>query len=778
MIKLTNINKYFNKNKRNQNHVCNSINLEFKSTGLVVILGNSGSGKTTLLNVLSGMDKFHSGTLLFDGEIFEKYKTKKWDVLRRDKIGYIFQNYQLLKELTVSQNIEIVLKMYGMTNQKEIDARIKSLLEAVGLGDYTDRLAKQLSGGQQQRIAFARALAKDPSVILADEPTGNVDSKTTIDLMNILQNISLTKLVIMVTHEQKIADHYADRIIELHNGKVIKDFKNENRKDLALLQEQIIYLQDYNKTDIENDKLIVSRYNRKQDKTDQMDVQLIERNETIYVKVNSENVKKLKIINQDSEIELKDESSKNAIPLPPIKVGPISLEHKKEGHSAISLKDSFRYAKRKFNTLSNGGKLLYLVLSIVGIIISVSVGMIGETFRVDQNIAGQNRNYISMTTEAMTYEEVLAFTEIEGIEQVLLLNREVTFSIESEKYYEINSSLIVKALPVDINFLDPDLLVYGEMPVGYGVVIDRSIADEMIQTYRIRGIENYEDILDCSFKLQASGSDTDLPHDNALYFPITGIANDYSKTVWMAEDLMYSIVTPNLISNTILGDYFELTSGTMPLTFDEIVLHEESPFLQSDELPGLIGITSGEYQISGTYKYTQENFDYNFQNLIVTSEDYLKHEQFSFNYPLRFNFNFYLYSTDIEANLDQLRDLGYQAENAFLYEDDDNQIIKFDDNVNIYLLSISGIIASIISIYFIMRTSLISRVYEVSVYRSLGASRSNIRKMFFVEILLTTTMSAVIGFTAMTILLIQAEASVAGGVNLVHYSLSSFFLVL
>ena len=133
-----------------------------------------------------------------------------------------------------------------------------------------------------------------------------------------------------------------------------------------------------------------------------------------------------------------------------------------------------------------------------------------------------------------------------------------------------------------------------------------------------------------------------------------------------------------------------------------------------------------------------------------------------------------MYSTDIEQNIHDLKEMGYEAENSYLYEEEETRIIKFDENINILVLSISGLVVSGVSIYFIMRSSLISRVYEVSVYRSLGASKNNVRKMFFVEILIATTLSSVIGYSLMTILILQAESSIAGGINLVHYSPLSF----
>ncbi len=775
MIKLRNIVKYYNRNRSNQYQVCKNISLEFEESGLVVILGPSGSGKTTLLNILSGMDKYQSGQYDFNGEIFEKYRSRKWDKLRRNEIGYIYQDYHLLKELTVGENIEIVLKMCGLTDIVVIERRIEELLDVVGLLEYKDRLAKQLSGGQQQRVAFVRALAKDPKIILADEPTGNVDSKTTIELMNVLKSISQTKLVIMVTHERKLADHYADRIIEIENGMIATDVENKQKKDLALLQEQIIYLKDYDTSKVMSDQLEVKRYVKDKNPT-KMDVSLIERNETLYVHVESKLNKKLKFVNQENEIEIKDESSKNAIITQPINIEPLVKENAVAPKAAITLRDSLRYARRKFNSLTYGGKLLFFVLAIVGIIASLGIGMLGEVNRVEQTIASENRNYIQVTTDRISYEELLAFDQIEGVEQVVLINREMRFYIESEKYYEINSSLQLSALPVDIEYLDETKIMYGEMPDDYEIVIDKSIADEMIYLYKIRGIETYEDILNCSFKLQASGADTDLPHDNALYFQISGIAEDFSRSVWMKEDLMYSFVTPNLISDSVLGEYFTIIEGTMPTNIREVVLHEESPFLRMENRPLSIGITTGEYNISGVYKYTKAEHDYNFENLIVTSFDNLIHEYYANNYLNKNKYVFYLYSSDVETSLNEIRENGFRAENKYLYEKEDNQIIKFDDNINIYVLSISGIIASAISIYFIMRTSLISRVYEVSVYRTLGASKWNIRKMFFVEILLTTTYSAIVGYVIMTLLLLQAEASVAGGVDLVHFTLYSFLM--
>ena len=254
MIKLNKLEKYYNRNRSNEIHVINDINLTLPETGLVVLLGPSGSGKTTLLNVLGGLDKVNGGTITFDDIEINKYKSSVWDEIRNRHVGYIFQNYNLLNSMTVYDNIALTLNMVGITDKGEIDKRIDYILENIGMANYRKRKSSQLSGGQQQRVAIARALAKNPKVIIADEPTGNLDSKNTVDIMNIIKNISKNKLVVLVTHEKEIADFYADRVITLEDGKIISDEINSSMDELNLHHDQDIYLKDLNKISEIKDK--------------------------------------------------------------------------------------------------------------------------------------------------------------------------------------------------------------------------------------------------------------------------------------------------------------------------------------------------------------------------------------------------------------------------------------------------------------------------------------------------------------------------------------------
>ena len=226
MINIENVNKYFNKGKKNQIHVINNTTLSLEDSGLVALLGPSGSGKTTLLNAIGGLDKVNKGNIYINGKKITSKSSYKVDKIRNLNIGYIFQDYKLLDNLTVYENVAIVLKMLGIKDKEEIKKRVTYVLEKLNIYRYRNRPADMLSGGERQRVAIARAIVKDPDIIIADEPTGNLDSANTIEIMNIIKSISKDRLVILVTHEKELAMFYATRIIELEDGIIIKDYEN------------------------------------------------------------------------------------------------------------------------------------------------------------------------------------------------------------------------------------------------------------------------------------------------------------------------------------------------------------------------------------------------------------------------------------------------------------------------------------------------------------------------------------------------------------------------
>lgn len=774
MMRLENINKYFNKNRNNENHVLKNISLDLPQSGLVVILGESGSGKTTLLNVMSGMDKFNSGKIIIEGKVISRNSSKAWDEIRNNYIGYVFQNYNLLKDLTVQENIELVLKINGIDDQTEINKRVDYLLESVGLLNYNDRRADQLSGGQQQRVGFARALVKNPKVILADEPTGNLDSKTTIEIMNIIKTISQNKLVIMVTHEQELTDFYADRIIEISNGNIVRDEKNDYKGNLSIIQEQVIYLKDLRKSNVENQDVNLITYSDVEGKKlEKIGVKVIKRNDTLYIKVDSNNYRRIKYIDKDSEIELIDSHYEKAQEdLTEFNLDEIIHENndqKKRG--VITFKDSFKYALRKMNNLSHGGKMLYFVLGLVGAVLSVSVGLIGSIYNFDDSsFVSMPRNYITIYPDHIAYTDVKAFEDYDFIREISFINEPTKFKLETELFYQIKNSIEIEAYPANITLLNEDSIIYGVYPAEeYGIVIDYVIADQLIKDYSERGIDSYEDILDCSFKLQASGSDFDINDESSIKFPIVGISNDNSPTVWMKEELIFSLIMSNLVDYRVLEDGFVITSGSIPELPKQVLINEYSGSIRDNTIPSNVGIASGRYDVVGTFHYVNNGKTYDSGFLMVSELEFMRGTYFHYHQHSYVNFEFLAYVDDPGLAIEELAKLGIEAKSEYLEDYDQYVDYEFEKNSGLYIISIIGILTSAVSIYFIMRSSLISRIYEVSVYRALGATKNNIRKMFIVEVVLTTTISSIVGFFITMILLLRAQAPVIEYFEIVKY---------
>ena len=206
------------------------IDLKFRETEFVSILGPSGCGKTTLLNIIGGLDQYTTGDLIINGKSTKNFKDKDWDTYRNHSIGFVFQNYNLIPHQTVLANVELALTLAGI-NKTERRKRAIQALKDVGLEDQIHKKPNQMSGGQMQRVAIARALVGNPDILLADEPTGALDTKTSVQIMELLKEISETKLVIMVTHNPDLAEKYSTRIIKLLDGKVIDDSKPYDGKE-------------------------------------------------------------------------------------------------------------------------------------------------------------------------------------------------------------------------------------------------------------------------------------------------------------------------------------------------------------------------------------------------------------------------------------------------------------------------------------------------------------------------------------------------------------------
>ena len=237
-ISLEKLKKSYGRHK-----VLEGVSVNFAPTGLVCLLGESGSGKTTLINTVGGIDTFRGGSVTVSGNKMTGRMDRRTESIRNRNFGYIFQNYYLLSGQTVYENLRLALAPYGLTPDEE-KSRIEYLLDSVGMLKYRKRRVSMLSGGQQQRVAIARALIRSPQVIFADEPTGNLDEAATMRVMSILKKVSRSRLVLLATHERRIAEFFADRIISLRDGVITEDREITGKRSYTRTDDTARYLKE------------------------------------------------------------------------------------------------------------------------------------------------------------------------------------------------------------------------------------------------------------------------------------------------------------------------------------------------------------------------------------------------------------------------------------------------------------------------------------------------------------------------------------------------------
>lgn len=227
MLELKNIKKTYHVGDV-ETKALDDISVSFRKKEFVAILGTSGSGKTTCLNIIGGLDRYDSGDLIIKST--KDFKDRDWDAYRNNSIGFIFQSYNLITHLSIVANVEMGMTLSGVS-ASEKHKRAMEALEKVGLKDHIHKKPNQLSGGQMQRVAIARALANDPDILLCDEPTGALDTSTSVQIMDLIKEVAGDKLVIMVTHNPQLAEKYADRIVSFQDGKIISDTNPYNEQE-------------------------------------------------------------------------------------------------------------------------------------------------------------------------------------------------------------------------------------------------------------------------------------------------------------------------------------------------------------------------------------------------------------------------------------------------------------------------------------------------------------------------------------------------------------------
>ena len=748
MIRLEHVNKYFNKGKKNEIHVINDLNLKLNNNGLVCLLGPSGCGKTTILNAVGGLDKVRNGKIYIDDERITKRSIKKIDKIRNLKVGYIFQDYKLIDSLSVFDNVALVLKMIGIKDKDEIKKRVDYVLETLNIYRYRYRLASMLSGGERQRVAIARAIVKDPDIILADEPTGNLDSKNTLEIMNIIKCISKKRLVILVTHEVNLAKFYADRIIELEDGKVIKDYENETKDFLDYRLENNIYLKDIKYHNDFNDKLNkISVYND----NNNLDITLVVKNGNIYIKSNSN--EKIEVIDGNSNVNLiddyykkidYDEVSKYEFNFDKV----INNNYKKKYSSIYNLKSMITSGFKKISNYSPIKKFLLLGYMAASMFILFSIARMASAFVInDEDFVKSNNNYVSVAVGKIDEKKYNDILSVPGIKYAVIGDSLVGFKITYNtllQNYDV-SDLLVGSIS-GLSLISDKDLIYGEMPKNdYEVVVDIMSAKTLFDSEnhaKSAGLLSEKDLIGMNISV-----------DNVKDFKIVGITDLKSPSIYIKENLIVDVVNNTSYQDSSDDYYFPvadkdsnyanyetydytLKKGRVPSGDYEVLVNYDLKDLY--ELNKNIDTKINGKKLKVVGYYVTKNND---NNILIVNSKMITYTLFDNNSTMTL-------ATDNKDELvSKLQEKDYNAINS--YDKNRNDYIKENKaSVNSIIVFTSVILAiSLIEIYLMIRSSFLSRIKEVGIYRAIGVKKSDIYKMFASEIMainLTATLGGII----------------------------------
>lgn len=892
MIKITNLNKYYNKGNSNEIHVINNTTLELPEKGFVTFLGKSGSGKTTLVNVIGGLDRY-KGKIEYDNEELSNYPMKKFDKFRAEKIGYVFQNYNLLKNVTVYENLRLALEFINIVDKDEVNERIKYCLTAVGMYKYRHRLAGALSGGQQQRVSIARALVKNAKIIIADEPTGNLDTENSIEVMNILRSISNQILVLLVTHDEQFASFYSDRIIRIKDGVVENDTNNSyGSNKIDTVNENTIYLKDLEKKDGSLENINYKVYSDNLESIPKVDLTFVYKNGTFYLESSS----KITLVENRNDIKFVDDHYKS-YDLESTQDFVYDTSHFKDikSRKKVDFKamlKSLAAAWHRFRFTGCGTKLLNFGLFLIGVALALVVAILsvalngGETeltYSANDYVISDLDNYVNFTDKMDLAKKI----------------------INSDSIYDYTfgqSSLYLKGAIEDVNVsaysaysskLEKSQIAYGRnVETANEIVLSKVIIDRFKDSLKDKTNLDYKNAIGRKITI---GSNVTYSQE----FDIVGIVSGDSAVYYVKDylkdylNLSQQQITSNQENKYILASNYNYTvvSGVAPKNSNEVMvssqeydssivgknvvielnnMYEENPY------PGVFEGADKQYYVKfkvvGTYKtddYTSKEalmgidsnisklfyqdalldvYDYqnndpislttkatsldliegklpskstevvvsknsgykvgdkidiiltpnyiidkdvsnNFEAVVsgITSESYSKvvglydtqYENLLINdlYSQNFYLDSCIFKTnDVEKTKNEL-DHEISIDKDYTIKSDYKE--KFTSNRNLFIVAIVLLVIISVYIYFVMRSRMINNIYDIGVYRALGARKNKIYRLFLWDLVVLTVCTTLVGYILVYIGLNQLSLAIAdmlGGIKALNISMNYFYL--
>lgn len=739
MIKLVNVYKYFNRGKKNEVKAIDNTSLDLPDKGIVTLLGPSGCGKTTLLNSIGGLSRINKGSIYIDGERITKRSVNKIDKIRSLKIGYIFQNFNLLDDETVFDNVSLVLKINGLKDKEEIKKRVNFCLESLGIYRYRNRYASMLSGGERQRVAIARAIVKDPEVIIADEPTGNLDSKNSIEVMNIIKSISRDKLVILVTHERELAKFYSDRIIEISDGKIVKDYENADNHELDYRLDNKIYLKDME--NYSNKEVGSAKVEYYSDNTDKVSFKIVVKNDNIYIE--SDSLKKIEVIN-NSNIELVDahyeKINKKVYEEFSFDFNKVKDNKFKEKYSSIyNVVTSTKKGFRKVLNYSFVKKLLLIGFFTSSLFIMYSVSSIMSTFKVDEkNFVSYNKDYVLLNKKNMSVNEFNNLNNVSNVEYVLPSDGKVQVNFKFYKF--LQTSGILESMSGSLaSYSKVDKVINGVKTNGKKeIIIDKMVIDKFLSMGDAKnaGFNTYDNFINEYVYLQ-----------NDDMYKIVGISDTSSPSIYVNDSEFVNFIENSLNDNYMseeesdkLKSYertsITLTKGSLPVNDYEVIVNENMKDMYPLDKSIDKKVGDNKLKVVGYYKSVSENG-------LLVSENTIK------NRLILTSDKFVISSSDKDSTISELKTSKYNVVDTYKDSLSNYKRSIEESNRNKIIYSSVIVIISLIEIYLIVRSSFLSRVKEVGILRSIGVKRKDIYKMFMGEILSITLISSVPGLIVM-----------------------------
>lgn len=757
MIKINKLNKYFNRGSKNELHVLNEIDLDFERTGLVCILGESGSGKTTLLNTLGGLDTFRSGTIQIDDVVLHRYQPSKIEPLRNEKFSYIFQNYFLLQDYTVAYNVKLALSLYNLT-EEEKDARVDYVLAQLGLTRYKKKLVSRLSGGQQQRVSIARALVKSPEIILADEPTGNLDEENTLRIMSILKNISKDCLVILVSHERRIAEFFADRIIEIKDGQIVKDAENRVTGYYERGDDANIYLRELEKITLENEAAHFEMYNKPDSVPNQIRLKFAWNHGKLYIQ--NEMGYDLVLEGEEAGCRMLDEE-RPQLDMEDVENFSYHLDKLPPKKSAtLTHRDILRMAVENISLMGKKQAFVWVIILVTAVLLTITLADYVNAISLDSEQVVQDDSHCAKLTlsnaSSEEYEEVtevLAEIYDEYLAKSpyydnLFVEPDDDLALMYHGFMQINklSGGFQNFSYVSAEHLSDEDILYGHKPEKYNeIVVDRLVIEKFL---------NSDDILASMYhSVDEFLNQPVMVTVFDITLQIAGISDTGEAAVYCGQNVLYSFSTTASKIQSVSD-----LQAEYPGEYDDMVLAENEVYLTESEKQHIkheveklrgtafekrmaADIYETEYEIKGSIP-DELGIDY-----IMNDETCKKLRR---HYVLKQR-QCQIYMEDPEKDLPVLKKMAQKINTdygtiikASVTVPYQQQIQKYKDARKVDLNSkqiFTAIIflVSLIMIFFTIKSNAASRSEELTVYRLLGIGKGSIIRAYMLEMLMITT---------------------------------------